>query len=174
MCPTQLKINPGQITKNAESGFSLIELIIAISVTAVISVMIGQMLVSGVNAYSFVMDRKDTMQTNRLALLRVKKEVRQIASKDSLIAATSDSIRFYRHGGTVISIAKDGSTLNLNGQHLAENISEFSFSYFNDQRTLLTMPIGNLFDVHQIKFELRTTVNGSEIYLFNEVKPRNF
>ncbi|KAA3618078.1 MAG: hypothetical protein DWQ05_08525 [Calditrichaeota bacterium] len=158
----------------SENGVSLIELIVTITVTAIISIIIGQMLSSGARAYSFVIERKAGMQTSRLALLRVKKELRQIASKDSLIAATTDSIRFYKQGGGLISIAKTSSNLNLNGQLLADNVSLFRLSYFNDQRTLLTMPIANLYDIHQIKFELRTTVNGNSIYLFNEIKPRNF
>lgn len=87
-------------------GLSLIELIIAISITAILSVIIGQMLVSGVDAYSFVMDRKEDMQENRLAMMRIKKEIREIASKDSVTVATADSIRFYRRGGELISIAK--------------------------------------------------------------------
>ena len=107
-------------------------------------------------------------------MMRIKKEIREIASKDSVTVATADSIRFYRRGGELISIAKTGSHLTLNGNHLAENIDSFEFSYFNDQRTILALPISNVFDIHQIKFELRTTVDGREIYLFNEVKPRNF
>lgn len=157
-----------------QKGLSLIELILAISITAIISVVMGQILVSGVDAYSFVMDRKDNMQEGRLAMMRIKKEMREIASKDSLTVATADSIRFFRRGGNLTSIASNGSNLLLNGNHLAENISDFTFSYYNDQRTLLTMPISSIFDIHQIKFELRMHVNGSEIYLFNEVKPRNF
>ena len=114
------------------------------------------------------------MQTSRLALRRIKKELRQIASQDSLVAATGDSIRFYRQGGQLITIAKSSNKLNINSQPLAENISMFNLTYFNDQGNLLTMPIANLYDIHQIKVELRTSANGNEIYLFNEVTPRNF
>lgn len=174
MVMNELKLNSGAKTWRSERGLSLIELIVSITVTAIISLIIGQMLSSGAAAYSFVMQRKDAMQTSRLALLRIKKELRQIASQDSLVAATNDSIRFYRQGGQLITIAKSSNRLNINSRTLAENISMFNLTYFNDQSNLLSMPIANLYDIHQIKVELRTSVNGNEIYLFNEVTPRNF
>ncbi len=170
----ELKIKAGRSFLRSESGLSLIELIVSITITAIISLVIGQMLSSGAAAYSFVIERKDAMQTSRLALMRIKKELRQIASKDSLIAATGDSIRFYRQGGTLITLTKNGTKLNLNNQTLADHISMFQLSYYNDQRNLLTIPIANLYDIHQIKVELRASVNGNDIYLFNEIKPRNF
>lgn len=77
--------NSISISWQSQKGLSLIELIIAISITAILSVIIGQMLVSGVDAYSFVMDRKEDMQENRLAMMRIKRRFGKSPAKILLL-----------------------------------------------------------------------------------------
>lgn len=157
-----------------QAGLSLLEMIIAITVTAIIAGVMGKLLSTGVDTYDFVSSRKDALQDTRMATQRMCREIREITSPDSIMVATPDSIRFFKMGGQSVTIARSGSNLNLNGYALANNVTGFLFSYYDDQKNLLQAPVSNPSNIWQIKFELTIQVKDHEIRLFNEIKPRNF
>ncbi|MDQ7052040.1 MAG: prepilin-type N-terminal cleavage/methylation domain-containing protein [candidate division KSB1 bacterium] len=99
-----------------ENGFTLIELVIAIVVTAILSVMFARLTTSSVDMYDFIRTRKNAIHSSRMALQRISRELRQIAASDSIQYADVDSLAFYKKNGQLITLAWAGKTLRLNGQ----------------------------------------------------------
>ncbi len=158
----------------SEAGFSLLEAIVSITITAVIAGVISRVLVSGVDTYRFVESRKQALQAGRLGVQRITRELRQITNSASLLVATQDSIRFYKKNQELVTIAYNQDRIMLNGYPLVQDVSRFEFSYFDSEKKQLDAPVANPADVYQIKFELEVQRNGRTVTLFNEIRPRNF
>ena len=157
-----------------QAGFSLVELIITLTVTAIIAGMAAQLLSRSVIMYGYIYERKEALHSSRMALQRITRELRQIASSDSIVYASQDSIRFFKQGGENISIAWQSKVIRLNGQPLADKIYSFKFEYYDDQKIQLQTPVSDPKKIWRIGFELITKPNNHSLKLQYEVEPRNF
>ena len=157
-----------------EAGFSLLEAVVSITITAVIAGVSSRVLVSGVDTYQFVEARKQALQSSRSGIQRITRELRQITSSASLLVAQEDSIRFYKRNSELVTIAYGQQTIKLNGFPLVENVTSFEFRYFGNDKSELDAPVTNPSDIYQIKFELEVVRDGHTVTLFNEIRPRNF
>ncbi len=157
-----------------EKGFTLIELVIAVVVTAILSVVFARLTASSVDMYDFIRTRKNAIHNSRMALQRISRELRQIAASDSIQYADVDSLAFYKQNGQLITLAWSGKTLRLNGQPLAEQIHAFEFIYYDDKYHELITPVSNPKNILRIRFRIAVNPGQKLFSLFNEIEPRNF
>ena len=70
-------------------GFTLIELIIVITIIGIITGVVGFILFGAVDAWMFKFNRADLLADGRLAVNRMVREIREIKDDDSVTTASS-------------------------------------------------------------------------------------
>jgi prepilin-type N-terminal cleavage/methylation domain-containing protein len=119
-----------------KKGFTMIELITAIVIISIVSVMAGMGLVHIANAYLLAKKSTVAAQQAQIALARLGKELSAI---ETISAATATSItykRIYKGSGpleqshTLAWTAAD-QPLTLDGDPLIDKVQAFSLTYYN-------------------------------------------
>ncbi|MDP3096762.1 MAG: type II secretion system protein [Syntrophales bacterium] len=145
-----------------KKGFTMIELITAIVIISIVSVMAGMGLVQIANAY--LLAKKSTVgaQQAQIALARLSKE---LAAIETISAATETSItykRIYKGSGpleqshTLAWTAAD-QPLTLDGDTLIDKVQDFSLTYLNPYSAPVTpySPYSSATTVIHLTFQLK-------------------
>jgi prepilin-type N-terminal cleavage/methylation domain-containing protein len=125
-----------------KKGFTLVEMILTMIVTAAIALVVGQILVSGMESYSLIVDRREAMQGVRLAVNVMSGELREIANPQSDISAISqNSISFTNAIGNPVTYQILGSNLLRNSKVLASGMASGSeFAYYTSGGNVTANP----------------------------------
>jgi prepilin-type N-terminal cleavage/methylation domain-containing protein len=155
-------------------GFSLIELIVVIVVLGIVASMGAMVLRDGILGYLRGREITSADWQGRLALERMTRELRDVASPNySNIAATScgtSTFAFSDINATPISYTQSTTTLLRNGQPLADNVTGLSFYCL----TSTVQPTTTLSNVYYVTVSMVvSTANTSATYR-STVMPRNF
>ena len=116
----------------AHGGFTLVEALLAIVIIGVMMVAVAHILISGMESYSLVSDRREALQEARLAVNMMTGELQTIADPATDIASiTPTSITFTSSGGESVTYAISGTTLLRNTKILAQGVTGASgFAYY--------------------------------------------
>ncbi len=158
----------------SSNGMTLVELIMVIVIVGTIAGFVGNIIFYEINTYNIVTSRKTGTQNARFASQYMAKEIRLIADPDSIFQANSDSLRFSDLDGNTIRYKLVSGELLRNSDLLLQDITAFSFDYFDGSGTLLTQPISDLSEIRSVTFQLTTSHRGQEITSRVNVTPRNF
>lgn len=105
-----------------------------IVLTGIVATIAGSLLVQGVLS-SQAASREDQMQAQaRLALARMQREIRMVDPGD-IITATSSTLSFTDLSGTTVTFTNSGGSLTRNGVALIDDVSMFSFLYYDKNGT---------------------------------------
>jgi prepilin-type N-terminal cleavage/methylation domain-containing protein len=126
-------------TKNIvmyNGGFTLVELMAAIAIMAIILVPLTMVSLSGITTYYHEQEKIELMESGQFTLFKISKQIRmsnqQVASDVHYITvALSDGSYTYQLSGTSMVEIKDGTT-----NPIAENITEFDVSKSEDLLTI--------------------------------------
>jgi prepilin-type N-terminal cleavage/methylation domain-containing protein len=165
------------------NGFTLIELIIVVTIIGVIAGVVGFILLGAVDAWTFKFNRADILADGRLAMNRMVREIREIKILTSVTTATSSEFRFtiddsgsdvditYELDGTDLDRTEDGTT-NV----LAQDVSALSFTYYDSDGDTISSPAVNPSetDIRRVQVDLTLAKNGENVYLRSQSIPRNF
>ena len=162
-----------------ENGFTLIEVIIVITIVGIVSVIIGSMLLGVVKAWTFKINRNDILWDGRLAINRMTREIRTVRNDASVTTASSSQFRFIDSANIDITYSLSSTNLNRteNGTAnlLAENVSSLSFTYYDAAGTVIPSPtVSPTTDIKRVRINLTLTKNGQTFYLQSDNMPRNF
>jgi prepilin-type N-terminal cleavage/methylation domain-containing protein len=163
-----------------EKGFTLIEVIIVITIVGIVSVIIGSMLLGVVKAWTFKINRNDILWDGRLAMDRMTREIRTIKDSTSVTTASAAQFRFTDTGNKDITYSLSSTNLNRteNGAAnlLAANLSAFTFTYYNSSDAVIPSPTvsPSATDIRRVKINLTLTKNGQDVYLQSDVSTKNF
>jgi prepilin-type N-terminal cleavage/methylation domain-containing protein len=119
-----------------QRGFTLIEIIVSIVVITIIMVIAGVGLVEISKGYVFSKKNALTTQQGQIAMMRLKKELSNIASITS-VTLTPPSITYTRSSDTpprpnhTISWAGSSSPILLDGDTLLGSVTSFSLNYYD-------------------------------------------
>jgi len=161
-------------------GFTLIELVIVIMVIGVIAGVVGYVLLTTVDAWTFKFNRSDLLWDGRLAVNRMVREIREVKRAANVTTASASQFRFtdvsdvdiiYSRRSTDLNRTADG-TANV----LAENVSSLTFTYYDSSGNTIAAPVvspGNT-DIRRVRINLTFTKNGENVYLQSDSVPRNF
>jgi|Deesub1362A_J573_1020465.scaffolds.fasta_scaffold00013_64 prepilin-type N-terminal cleavage/methylation domain-containing protein len=164
-----------------KNGFTLIELTLAIVITAILAVVIGSALSEGVRAYLKTDNRNEALEEARTAIERLSKEIRngtQIATATSTVLCFADAdgntVSFRYEGGNNIILREAiatgiGGCPGTGGNTLAANITSFSFSYIQNSGASDPSPPSN---TKRIRVSLTATVSDESVELQTEIHPR--
>lgn len=166
-------------TKINIKGFTLVEIILTIVIVGIIAGVTAKILMSGLDTYSFVVNRKDITQQARVSMDRMVSELMLIDTSDinlmqNTIFAFDDrdgtptSFGLTTYQGEPILVRGDG----YNMRPLAHSVGFIDFDYLKPDGSSTTV-VG---DVRRINIELSLDAYGGygSIALRTEVFPRNF
>jgi len=153
---------------------TLIELVIVMVITGILAGFVGKVIYYQINTYDIVSRRKQGSQNVRFAGALMAREIRAISSPDNIFQAMSDSMRFKVLSGEEISYQLISNNLYRNGELLAENLSNFSFAYFDNEGAPFELPIDDFTRIQRIDFGLETKVGSQTSQSKFRVLPRNF
>jgi prepilin-type N-terminal cleavage/methylation domain-containing protein len=118
-----------------QCGFTFIEVIMAIVIMAIISVLAGMGLVQITNAYVFAMKNAVAAEQAQIALTRLAKEFSTI---QSISAATATSMTYTRWDETsstyksyTLTWSGADQPILLDGDILMDKVNSFNLSYYN-------------------------------------------
>ncbi len=163
-----------------EKGFTLIEVIIVITIVGIVSVIIGSMLLGVVKAWTFKFNRNDILCDGRLAMDRMTREIRTIKDSTSVTTASAAQFRFTDTGNKDITYSLSSTNLNRteNGTAnlLAENVSSLAFTYYDANGNTIATPIvsPSATNIRRVRINLTLTKNGQNVYLQSDASTKNF
>jgi len=165
-------------TRNqGQAGFSLIELIVVMVVLGTVASMGAVVLRDGMLGYLRGREITSADSQTRLALERIARELRDVASPNYLnIAATScgaSSFAFSDIYATQISYTLSTTTLLRNGQPLADNLAANGLRFYclqSDGQTYSTVPSA----VYYISVSMIVSTENTGATYRSTVKPRSF
>jgi MSHA biogenesis protein MshO len=156
-----------------EIGFSLVELIVVIVVLGIVASMGATVVRDGILGYLSGREITNADWQGRLALERMTRELRNIASPNiSNIAATScgnSTFAFSDITGTQISYTQSTTTLMRNGQPLADNVTGLRFYCLDSTVQPTTMPS----NVYYVTVSMVVSTANTSASYRSTVRPRN-
>lgn len=161
-------------------GFTLIELVIVITIIGIISGVVGYILLGTVQGWTFKASRNDLLWDGRLAMNRMVREIREIKDSTSVTTADSSQFKFIDMHDTDITYSINSTILNRTeggtSNKIAENVSAIVFTYYSSSGSTITTPLVAPLstDIRRIKIDLTLTKGGENVYLQSEGVPRNF
>ena len=156
-----------------QNGLTLLEIIFVIVIFAIISVFIGQILNSGTQVAQNATGNDEGFQLARLALQRIVREVRQLKNENSILSAVASSLQFIDLDDNQITIAYAAGKIAINNDIVAENVTSFSFEYYNKAGSELSAPVGTPSSIWTIKINQVLQTQERTISLSTFVFPRN-
>jgi len=163
-----------------KNGFTLIELVVVISVAGIVSIIIGSMLLGTIKAWTFKFNRNDILWDSRLAIDRMTREIRAIRDDTSVTTASSSQFRFIDAAGNDITYSMSSTNLNRteNGTAnlLAENVSSMALTYYDTNGNTIAVPAVSpaATNIRRVRINFTLTKNGENVYLQSEASARNF
>lgn len=155
-------------------GFTLVELVIVITIIGISASILGFMLLGTVKAWTFKLNRNDILWDGRLSLDRMTREIRTIKDTASITTAASSQFRFIDAGNKDITYSLSSTNLNRTENAatnlLAENVSSLAFTYY-DTAGVVT---GVLANIRRVRINLTLTKNGQNVYLQSDASTKNF
>ena len=163
--------------KNSK-GFTLVELVIVITIAGITAATLGTILLGTVKAWTFKFNRGDMLWDARVAIDRMTREIRTVRNNASVTTASSGQFRFIDAGNVDITYSLSSTNLNRteNGTAnlLAENVSSLSFTYYDAAGTVIPSPtVSPTTNIKRVRINLTLIKNGQTFYLQSDSMPRN-
>lgn len=161
-------------------GFTLVELVIVITIIGIAASIIGTMLLGVVNAWTFKFNRNDILWDGRLALDRVTREIRTVKNSTSVTLASTAQFRFTDTGNKDITYSLTSTNLNRTedgiANLLAADVSSITFTYYYANGTVIPAPAvsPSTTDIRRVRIGLTLTKNGENVYLQSDASTKNF
>ncbi|MBI2083292.1 MAG: prepilin-type N-terminal cleavage/methylation domain-containing protein [Deltaproteobacteria bacterium] len=150
-------------------GFTLIELILAMTLLGIIVVVSGVLMGRGVDAFRFVTDRTDVVQQARLAMTRVQKELELLKEVQ---VASPDRVVFLDETLSPVEFRLDGTDLRQGNDILASGIQNLRMTYYqsNGNETSAAPQVRRI----HIDMTLQTERGSGTLDLRTDIFPRNY
>ena len=136
-------------------GFTLMEMVIVIVIIGVIAAFSSKLLNEGFKSYLVGKSLNEASWNAKLALARMALDFRMIGSQNDITTATATQFVYNDINTNTITYQLTGSTLTRNGQILANNVSNLTFTYYNNAGGIAAL-VGS---IRYVNYSLTVTVN---------------
>ncbi len=159
-------------TQNTRSGFTLVEVVLALAVVGILAGLVGPAITSGIRQYALSMRQKVALSQARLAMERIGAEMLLIPATTSIDTWTSSVVQFDISGENNINYSLSGSNLQRSGVILASNVSSLSYTYLDANGNTATAQS----DIRRIGYEIVVSAGTGygSIRLRSQIFPRQF
>jgi prepilin-type N-terminal cleavage/methylation domain-containing protein len=169
------------MTKRPQNGFTLVEMVAALTVLALLAAIVGPLLTNGARAYNESAAAVHTLSKLRIASERLVRETREIrrdgsGNYDISLPLSSTTLEFFKTDNERVTISATVPLVTLayasigGTPVLSDEVSAFSFSYFQADGSL---PAIDNSDVAFIEFELVLTHAGNNYAQRSRIALRN-
>ena len=166
-----------------QNGFTLMEMVITLTMLAILAAVAGPYLSNGVRAYNDSSSSVHTLSNLRTASERMVREIREIRNTGAYdiltsVASPNSTLGFIKTDTETVTIDSASSLLTLaynsvaaaNPYTLSDELTSITFSYWQSDGTT---PASNNTDVAIIAFELILTHAGNNYSQRSRVALRN-
>ncbi len=172
--------------RSPKAGFSLIELVVVITIVAALGSAVSMPLVMGVRLWNQIRLREDALARGRLAMERMVREISWISGDIWVIEAGSTQLHYATalpdFGARIFSFLGENLRMTKGGlrETLATGVSGFSFTYTNRDGATVASPTttsGGTFrftNIWRIRIQFTISSGNQTVTLQEEVIPRNF
>ena len=158
--------------ENAESGFSLAELVIVIVVVSIAAYVFTGMFLQAVKSYEYVDAEKQMLQETRYAEERLSRELKRVRGNTFVTQATSRTFTFFDRDSASVSVSWTGVkgdpllyTKNGTPQTLASGVDTLAFTYYKYDGTVVAVPViaPSATDIWRVRVDLRLAKNNQTV-----------
>lgn len=153
-----------------EGGFTLLELVVVMALVSVVAIVAAEFLSSGAHLYTATNVHQELLQTSRIALYRM---IREIAEADSVLSADASLFRFLDPDSTDITFALSGSQVVRNSDPLVDHVASLIYRYWDANGDSLATPVDTLSHIWRVGIALTVGYLDESVTLQSEVYPRN-
>jgi prepilin-type N-terminal cleavage/methylation domain-containing protein len=121
-------------------GFTLIELVMVLTIMSVISVVVGKSLFEAFQTFITAQNALEVDWNGFIALQRINNDVHTIRSAASIATISAANFVFTDISGTSVQYQLTGSNLMRNSQILADGIQSLSFTYSDKNGSVTATP----------------------------------
>lgn len=157
--------------KNSNRGFTLIELVITMTIIGIIAYVAAQAITAGTRTYFSTDYRKEALDQARVAMERMTREVRTLRDSSSVITSSSTRFNFTDSGGNNIDFNYANPNITRNGNTLATGISAMTFAYVRNDGTVDA--VFSPANTRMIRITITATVSGENLQLESGAFLRN-
>jgi len=150
-------------------GFTLVELLITITILGVLSVLMLPVIQTGFNGYFTARNITEANWQAEMALERMTRDIRDIPSPSSISVANSNQLTFVGATNNSVSYTLSGTNLLLNGNILAQGVNSVTFGYFTSAGAVA----GTIASICYVTITLNITDNNVNYTLQTTVNLRN-
>jgi len=112
-------------------GFTFIEMVISLVIMAIISIVIGNIMLQGYQNFLTANNINEADWNGFVALERIVEDIHNIRSAAAITTIQPSDFSFTDMNGNNVQYQISGSSLLRNSQTLASGIQSFSFSYLD-------------------------------------------
>jgi prepilin-type N-terminal cleavage/methylation domain-containing protein len=160
------------VERQGESGFTLIETIAALVIVAIIVAVAGMGIVNVTNGMLTAKQNAATALKTQVAMMRIEKEFHIITAVSS---GSATQLNYTNNkGGSPGShaLSLSGTTIQLDGDMLVDNISSFTLTYADTYNGIFTSTWGPTNKVINLSFTM-SGAGGSNSTFIMRVRPVN-
>ena len=103
-------------------GYTFIELVIVISLLALLSFIFGAFITESMDAWVFIKARENALGTSRYAIERMVTEFRRIQKPNMIITSTTSEVTFVDIGAGTVTFSQEATNLWRNTDILATGL----------------------------------------------------
>ncbi len=160
-----------------EKGFTLLEIIVVMVLVAILSAVAGLGIVNSVQGYLFAKENAPTTQKANLAMVRMSRELMELAAITNTVASPNTSVTFkapYDGPNPASTLAFSGGQItigdtNIGYDTLADNVQSLTLTYIDTSGTASLTWSGSMNTLAVIQIDL--VLNGRSFS--TRVIPRN-
>ena len=152
-----------------DKGFTLIEMVLSITLIGLVAVTIGMLIYQGTKSYDMLSSQKEIAQQGALAMERLSRDILAMTASEVRFVTTALEGRGFRLDGGTLR-ARDGSGAGDPEYALTDRVTSLTFEYLQDDGSAASSPA----EVWMIDVEM-TLSDGTESFpLKARVHPRSF
>jgi len=161
--------------KKLNSGFTLIEFVMAIALASMIFLALAQMILITIRSWDIVQTGTDLTDKADVGFSLMAREIKQIKSQTDLITAASGDIKFVDIYGNSIEYKKSGTQLLCNSNVAMDDVTALAFEYLDKSGNVLATPVVSPSgtDVKMVRVNMTITKSSQTMKLQSLVKLRN-
>lgn len=122
--------------QNSKKGFTMVEIVLSISLTAILAFAAGIALLQGLNSYRQISTRTNNLQGARHAMDRMVREIIRSGDEPGTnIQNIVGKLTLVDDLGLSATFELDGTDLERNGSLVAKNVTGLTFTGFKDDNS---------------------------------------
>lgn len=123
--------------ENANKGFTLVELMVALAIGAIVTTACTVLLVQGINQFTVQTVSARIQEDAEVAMNNICDSIQEASAFTILTASTSDSsFRSFSTGSGKPTYSLDGNTIKLDGSPLCKNVKDFKVQLLSSDFTV--------------------------------------